>query len=225
MITNRYVIPVLVAAAVHAALLMAFPGGPPPSGETEPESDTRKYWKVPDEVFIVPSQPAQSNSAQNSSGDPVRSLPADPAPLTKSDFTVPTPPVFEPKQAIVTDRIPVNPNPFADGGPNDGRDGGVHSSIVSLDMLDRSPRVRSQIEPVYPFDMRRDATEGMVEVAFVVGKDGTVTHAYAEKSSHRAFEEPALNAVRKWRFEPGRSHGRVVSFRMSVQLHFRITDG
>ncbi len=107
-------------------------------------------------------------------------------------------------------------------GELEGTDWGFPGGVLPPELLDRIPRARSQIEPVHPFDMRQQGVEGMVDVAFVVGVDGAVQSAQVLRSTHRAFEEPALRAVRKWRFEGGRSNGRPVSFRMAVPLHFRL---
>jgi TonB family protein len=38
------------------------------------------------------------------------------------------------------------------------------------------------------------------------------------------FEEAALHAVARWKFEPGSKHGRRVRFHMSVPLVFRISE-
>ncbi|MBE36925.1 MAG: hypothetical protein CMI16_15450 [Opitutaceae bacterium] len=45
---------------------------------------------------------------------------------------------------------------------------------------------------------------------------------YLINRTDRRFEEAALRAVSKWRFEPGRRHGRVVQFRMAVPIIFRL---
>ena len=42
------------------------------------------------------------------------------------------------------------------------------------------------------------------------------------ESSDRVFEEAAVRAVAKWRFEPGRRDGRVVRFRMAVPIVFAL---
>ena len=42
-----------------------------------------------------------------------------------------------------------------------------------------------------------------------------------QKSSHPAFEQPALQAVRRWRFEPGKRGGKPVSFKMRVPITFK----
>ena len=40
----------------------------------------------------------------------------------------------------------------------------------------------------------------------------------------REFVEPALRAVRHWRFEPGRRDGKAVPFRMTIPIEFSLED-
>ena len=77
-----------------------------------------------------------------------------------------------------------------------------------------------QRAPGYPEMLRRDGVDGSVTVEFVVGTDGRVLQAEAVKWSHREFVEPAVRAVREWRFEPGTQGGRKVRFRMAVPIEF-----
>lgn len=51
-----------------------------------------------------------------------------------------------------------------------------------------------------------------------------VVNPFVVSSTDHRFEEASLRAVSKWRFEPGKHHGRVVRFRMSVPLVFRLTE-
>ncbi len=221
MSANRYVIPALVAAAVHAALLLAFPGGQAPDPDNGDSTDKRILWQPPEQLIIVPpARSAEREKAASAGGEPVRSLPEDPAPPAKSDFTMPKPPDVPVERKIETGKIPTNPG--LPGNPDLGRSWMQGDGAIGLELLDNTPRARSQIEPVYPYALRREGVEGSVEVAFVVGPDGMVRSAHAVRSTHREFEEAALRAVLKWKFEPGRSNGRPVPFRMTVPLHFRL---
>ncbi|MBD9370917.1 energy transducer TonB [Xanthomonas sp. XNM01] len=57
--------------------------------------------------------------------------------------------------------------------------------------------------PRYPADALRAGTSGEVLVEFTVGTDGAVTDARVLRANPaRTFDREALNAVRRWRFEP-----------------------
>ncbi|GAB3511275.1 energy transducer TonB [Pseudoxanthomonas daejeonensis] len=67
----------------------------------------------------------------------------------------------------------------------------------------RSLRPISMPSPRYPPDALRAGTSGEVLVEFTVGTDGAVTDARVLRANPaRTFDREALNAVRRWRFEP-----------------------
>ena len=104
------------------------------------------------------------------------------------------------------------------GGP--GGPGADMEQAFSMADLDQKPRAVYQPAPVYPAALRSRKIEGVVSIIFVVGPDGRVTNAKVEKSSDPAFDKPALDAVRKWKFEPGVKEGRKVSFKMRAPIRF-----
>ena len=104
------------------------------------------------------------------------------------------------------------------GGP--GGPGADMEQAFSMADLDQKPRAVYQPAPVYPAALRSRKIEGVVSIIFVVGADGRVANAKVEKSSDPAFDKPALEAVRKWKFEPGVKEGRKVSFKMRAPIRF-----
>ena len=104
------------------------------------------------------------------------------------------------------------------GGP--GGPGADMEQAFSMADLDQKPRAVYQPAPVYPAALRSRKIEGVVSIIFVVGADGRVANANVEKSSDPAFDKPALEAVRKWKFEPGVKEGRKVSFKMRAPIRF-----
>ena len=93
--------------------------------------------------------------------------------------------------------------------------------VFSLNDLDQAPRVVFQPAPEYPAALRKQKLDGTVHVLFVVNKNGRVENPMVQKSTHPAFEQPALQAVGKWRFEPGKRNGEAVPFRMRVPISFK----
>jgi periplasmic protein TonB len=105
----------------------------------------------------------------------------------------------------------------AAGGPG----GPALEEIATIADLDQRPRPISQTSPMYPADLRRRRVEGTVNVVFLVDTDGRVLNPAVEKSTDPGFERTALEAVRRWRFEPGTRQGRKVQFKMRVPITFR----
>src|SRR5262245_47753015 len=107
----------------------------------------------------------------------------------------------------------------AAGGPAAG--GLALEEVASIGDLDQRPQAIAQSAPMYPAELRRRRVEGTVSVVFLVDTEGRVTNPTVEKSTDPAFERAALEAVRRWRFEPGTRQGHKVQFKMRVPITFR----
>lgn len=91
----------------------------------------------------------------------------------------------------------------------------------SLGAVDRAPTPRVRAEPVYPYRARQRGVEGFVELAFVVTETGRVREERVVGGAPQGvFEEAALQAVRRWRFDPARKDGEAVPVRVTIKLRF-----
>jgi protein TonB len=97
------------------------------------------------------------------------------------------------------------------------------SRIFELTDLDRVPIPLFRAEPTYPFGLKNAGVEGFVLARFVCTSDGTVTNVKVISSTRYEFEKPAIDALMKWRFEPGIRHGTKVSNWMEQRINFTIT--
>lgn len=102
----------------------------------------------------------------------------------------------------------------AASGKEDGVDG-----LFSLADLDQKPRVAYQPSPVVDAQMRKKAP-GTVYVLFIVDQRGRVENPIVQDSTDPIFDKSALNAVKQWKFEPGKRKGEPVRFRMRVPITF-----
>lgn len=98
--------------------------------------------------------------------------------------------------------------------------GGDLDKIFSLSDLDQRPRVIFQRVPSYPPELRKQGRQGTVYVVFTVDRQGKVQDPHVEKSTDPAFDVPAIEAVRQWKFEPGTRNGEKVQFKMRVPITF-----
>lgn len=94
-------------------------------------------------------------------------------------------------------------------------------SAFSLGEIDQKPRPIFQGQPLFPAEMRGKKVDGSVTAIFVVGADGKVQNPKVAKSSHTAFEQPALDALKQWKFEPGLKGGERVACKMRVTITFK----
>jgi protein TonB len=95
--------------------------------------------------------------------------------------------------------------------------------VFSLADLDQQPRAVFQTPPNYPADLRKRKVEGTVYVVFIVDQNGRVVNPRVEKTTHPAFERPALEAIKNWKFEPGVKAGQKVHFKMRVPITFNVS--
>lgn len=219
MIPERFIIPAITAAAVHAAFFAILP--PTPDVFLAPAEPPRTYIEIPPLPPLHEPPRAPASASSGGGGENVASLEEPPVPPRPSPFTIVPPQVVSSSERFVPNKIPPV---LASGEQGPGPAGPPGEPIFDVVGLDREPRARVQISPEYPFEAKRTGLNGEVLVTFVVGADGAVRDARVVRSDHREFENAALRAVMKWRFEPGRVKGRPVSFRMSVPLVFRLED-
>lgn len=84
------------------------------------------------------------------------------------------------------------------------------------------PEVISQVRPEYPWSLRLQGKRGEVLLDFVVDTQGNVSRVAVLKSSHPDFEAPAVEALLKSKFKPGRRDGRPVYTHMQVPIVFQL---
>jgi protein TonB len=94
-----------------------------------------------------------------------------------------------------------------------------------MSQLDQVPRVRYQARAVYPFELSRAGVTGEATISFVVDREGNVRDVSAVKSTHAEFGTAAVEAVQKWKFQPGQRGGILVNTRMSVPVVFNLSEG
>ena len=88
--------------------------------------------------------------------------------------------------------------------------------------LTKAPRPLRRKSPVYPNELRLARIPGKVIVSFVVRADGSVTQIRILSSTHQAFSDAAISAIRKWFFEAGEKDGRKVNARVRQAIPFNI---
>jgi len=103
-------------------------------------------------------------------------------------------------------------------GPGDGDVGERPGNGVTW------PRLVQEVKPNYTPDAMRAQVEGMVELEILVLADGSVGRVSIVRSLDARFglDQEAVNAVRRWRFDPGRRLGKAVATRVGVELSFNL---
>ena len=82
--------------------------------------------------------------------------------------------------------------------------------------MEQAPRPRLRVPP----SLVRGRPGGFVRLKFLVDESGRVIDPKVDSSTDPALETAALNAIRQWRFEPGRRDGKAVPWHVSQQIQF-----
>jgi TonB family protein len=85
------------------------------------------------------------------------------------------------------------------------------AGLLSLCTLARSQdrKVKTRVAPVYPQMMKKMNIGGIVKLNVVVASDGRVVET-TPIGGHPMLVEPAMEAVKRWKFEPAASQTIVV---------------
>src|ERR1035438_799571 len=211
---RRFALPMVIAVTVEAVVLLCF-NKPVPVSATP----SKPPVLLPDPVTPVDDEPLIAPSPDDQpGGDPSRAHSAPPI--------IPEPPV-QPRE-IITIEVPIQqpsslpPDKQTTITLPSGTPDGNGPAILDIASLDNVPRARIQRPPKYPYGAIQNGQSGEVVVEFIVDFNGRVLNAHVVSSSNFIFEEPTLQAVGQWRFEPGRRYGKPVRFRMMVPVEFHL---
>lgn len=100
----------------------------------------------------------------------------------------------------------------------------LRAEIAGGNDFDERPVPVKAVAPIYPPDMRRAGASGLVNVVVLIDERGDVVAREIAKSTRREFEQPALDAVKKWKFKPAKKSGSAVKARMVLPIQFSCTD-
>lgn len=94
------------------------------------------------------------------------------------------------------------------------------TQVYSLAEVDRPPQHMVMARLAYPPELKQQGIAGEVVVEFVVDLDGSVRDPVVKSSTRKEFELPALQAVSKWKYKPGRKGKEKVNVRIEASVKF-----
>jgi len=158
-----------------------------------------------------PPPPEEETPPETAPEEPVPDLAEEPPPMDLSQLELALNPGFGSGAAAIDTAVTLRLDTAADAEDAKG--------LFDLADLDQKPRIIYQPGPQITSQIRRKAP-GSVHIIFIVDERGRVTQPMVQKSTDEVFEEPALAAVKQWKFEPGKRNGQNVRFRMRVPIIF-----
>lgn len=87
-----------------------------------------------------------------------------------------------------------------------------------------SPQAFFEVTPVYPENCKEKKIEGEAILAVNADKAGTVTNVQVLKSAHPDLDEAAIEAFKKWKYEPVIKKGKAVPVVFAVKVNFKLGE-
>lgn len=85
------------------------------------------------------------------------------------------------------------------------------------------PRVLKQVRPQFPGGAMAFATAGRIEIEVVISKEGVISSPRIEKTLPApTLAYATLEAVRRWRFEPGKLEGKPVDVIFNLTVNYKL---
>lgn len=99
--------------------------------------------------------------------------------------------------------------------------GGVGGfEVFDISQVDSPPRAVYVPRATYPVSLRKSGVSGRVVVAGVIDSEGNAINLRIHESSHRAFNNAALIATSRARFQPATKGGKPVAARAHIPYRF-----
>jgi TonB family protein len=107
-------------------------------------------------------------------------------------------------------------------GFGEGRGGGTGGGVFRVGGGVLAPKLVFDPEPEYSEEARKAKYQGTCVLSVIVGPDGLAHDIKVTNTLGLGLDEKAIEAVRKWRFEPAMKDGKPVNVLISVQVNFRL---
>ena len=107
-------------------------------------------------------------------------------------------------------------------GVGKGYGGGIGGGPYRVGGGVSAPSVTYQLDPEFSEEARKAKYQGTVALGLTVGRDGRAHDIHVVRSLGLGLDEKAIEAVKLWKFEPGKKDGQAVDVLVSVEVNFRL---
>jgi len=105
-------------------------------------------------------------------------------------------------------------------GPGEG--GGVGGGIFHVGGGVSAPRVVYQVDPEFSEEARKAKYQGTCTLMLIVDSNGHPTNIRVANSLGMGLDEKAIEAAKKWRFEPAQKDGHPVAVEIALEVDFHL---
>ena len=200
---------ILIALGVNIFLFALLPGLRTQSTRREDAIRSRV-------VSMVKLEKTESDTRQQKPQDPKKE---EPLPQPKLELPIET------TLAHTPDAPPLKANPNLPKLDTSAFRPHMGDMIFGTSDLDTQPTPTHKINPIYPFKAKRLGISGRVLVQFRVGKNGSVSHIkILESTPPGVFDKAVLDAVSRWKYNPGEITGEKVAATLIKPIVFNLGD-
>jgi protein TonB len=107
-------------------------------------------------------------------------------------------------------------------GVGPGRGGGYGGGVFRVGGGVSAPRALQTPDPEYSEEARKAKYQGTVILWLVVDQNGRPRDIKVARSLGMGLDQKAVEAVRKWTFEPAMKDGKPVAVQINVEVNFRL---
>jgi TonB family protein len=92
--------------------------------------------------------------------------------------------------------------------------------LWQLQIVDKPPKYLKRTQPKIPSEMKGNFRQGYVQLALIVDEEGRPSDIKIISLTHEGFAETAIEAVKKWTFQPAYYQGKPVKCSVSFRVFF-----
>ena len=107
-------------------------------------------------------------------------------------------------------------------GVGSGFNRGAGGGVLTLDGDIVAPRPIYDPEPEYSEEARKVKQQGTVILSLIVDAQGRPRNIHIARALGMGLDEKAVEAVSKWKFNPGTKDGKPVAVKINVEVAFRL---
>jgi TonB family protein len=107
-------------------------------------------------------------------------------------------------------------------GVGPGRGGGIGGGVFKVGGGVSAPRALDTPDPEYSEEARKAKYQGTCVLWLIVDENGRPRDIKIARSLGMGLDQKAIEAVRKWKFEPAMKDGRPVAVQINVEVNFRL---
>ena len=108
------------------------------------------------------------------------------------------------------------------GGVGPGEGGGFGGGVFRVGGGVTAPALLWKKEPEYSEEARKAKHQGTVVLYIEVTPDGKASNMKVMKSLGLGLDEKAMEAVKQWKFQPGKKDGKPVTVAATIEVNFRL---